>query len=217
MRARARNAAIVCLAILAADFFTLANRRVTTDPGAQALGRIIGAAAVVGLASSLVALMLGRSRVRAPKSVNPTLSPRAAAEPQTPAPALPSTPTSSGRASGPPTRASRLRAVKVAVALLVLAAWFIGMPVHAYNSRIAQGPGFVRGPWIADAFLSLFAVAMQLTLPTPVALAFWPSLAASVYLLLSRRDRPALDAIAGLVALGLTGGLAYVLLAGIEL
>jgi len=38
-----------------------------------------------------------------------------------------------------------------------------------------------------------------------------------MYLLLSRKDRPVLDSLSGIVAVGLTAGLGYVLLCGTRL
>lgn len=124
----------------------------------------------------------------------------------------------------PPSEASqiavtrtRFRAVKAVIGLLVVASWFIGMPLYVYWTRIVKAPDFAPGPWVADAFLSVFAVAVQYAAPTPIALAFWPSTAMATYLVFSRKDRPVLDALFGVAAVGLVFALWYILMLRIEL
>jgi hypothetical protein len=105
----------------------------------------------------------------------------------------------------------------VTTGLLVLSWWFIGMPVFAYRSRISPVTGSAPGPWIADAFLSLFALIVQYAAPTPIAAAFWPSALSGLYLVFSRKDRPSIDMLLGIIASGFALGLGYVLLSGIRL
>ncbi len=190
MNTRARTVTVISLALLILDFFTLENRVVTTSPRAQTVGGIVFVVALAGLALGLVGMVFGRRERR--------VSPSEASVRTVP-------------------YSQRFRRAKLAVALSVLLTWSVGMPVYAYYSRLVKSADFVPGPWIADAFLSLFAVAAQLVAPTPIALSFWPSILACVYLLFSRKDRPVTDAIFGLVAVGPVAGLAYVLLRGIEL
>lgn len=226
LRKAARIGAIVCLILLVLNFFTLENREVTTNPAMQALGRTVGIAALVGLAASLVALLLGRRVGRS----TPSTATRntgmdggmeratrdVAAEHGTSGAAHDArTPTQAGGPGGA-SRGRRFRAAKVVAALLVLAVWFVGLPVYAYRNLVSRAPDFEPGPWMADAVLSVFAVITQVITPTPVALAFWPSLIGSSCLLFSRRDRPLADVIFGLVAVVPAAAVGYMLLAGVQ-
>lgn len=222
MKKTARTAAITCLIILVLDFLTLENRVVTTNPNAQKAGHAVGASALLGLATSLGVIFLGRQRSQDTKltgaGAHKHSANQAGTTPSRVTTVLPPHPTAppAGAAPGRP-NTGRFRTAKIAVGLLVLATWFVGLPIYAYSHLLSKQPDYVPGPFLADAFLSLYAVAMQVIAPTPIALAFWPSLIASVFLLISRRDRPAADGLSALVALGLTVGICYVLLASVDL
>lgn len=194
LRRKAQIAAVICVVILLVDFMTLENRAMVTDPSGQALGRTVLTAASLGLAASVVVLLLARGGER---PASPTAG------------EMPATTASTGDrglrdAAVPdrPVRRNKLRKVKIAVSLLVMAGWLVAMPVYVYQNLLSKSPDFESGPWIADAFLSLYAVGMQMIAPTPFALAFWPSMVAAVCLLRSRKDRPVVDAILCLIAVG---------------
>ncbi len=206
MRKAARIVTIVSFAVLVIDFLTLENRVVTTSPVAQRIGGFGLLLALAGLVCGALLLIVGSAGRRDHTAPQPAQAPAERA----------------GRRTQPAERRarvtrSRFRAIKVSVGLLVLASWFLGMPVYAYHSLIARAPGFTAGPWVADALLSLLAVAAQCLAPTPIALVFWPSAVIAVYLLLSRKDRPVLDAVFGVIALALVVGLWSILLSGVEL
>ena len=93
--------------------------------------------------------------------------------------------------------AARAGPFKVLAALALLSLWFVLFPALIHQKLIAAAPECVPGPWIAEALLSLFALAMQCIVPTPVAFLFWPSLAIGVYFLFSRRARRCLGVNAG--------------------
>ncbi|MGE5483541.1 MAG: hypothetical protein ACM3X4_00815 [Ignavibacteriales bacterium] len=200
MRRWARIVAIVSFAVLFIDFFTLENRVVTTNPLAQEIGLLVGILTLAVFTCSTL-FLIGGTLARPPARQDTSLD-------------------AAGGAGGlrvPKVPGARWRVVKVATGLLVLLSWFVGMPLYAYWNLIAKSPDFSPGPWVADAFLSVFAVAVQVTAPTPIALAFWPSAAMAVYLVFSRKARPVLDALFGVSSLGLVLLLWYVLAFDVQL
>ncbi len=192
MRAKARTVAAISLGVLIVDFFTLENGVVTTSPVAQRFGLYLGLLALAGLVGGSVALIAsGLGRLAARRSTRAE-RPATQAQPD----ALQPT-TRKARVAR-----SRFRKAKVLIGLLVLASWFAGMPFYFYETHLANAPGFEAGPWAVDAFFSVYAVAAQCLAPTLFALAFWPSAVMAVCLLLSRRDRPVLDTLFALGAVG---------------
>ncbi len=198
MRPKARVLAIVFLAVLVLDFLTLENRVVTTNVAAQRAGRWILYVALAGLMCSMAWLIADRLRKResgAP-AVGGTRETLTLGEPAMP----------EARPKSAPRHRSRLRTVKALLGMMLLTAWLVGAPIYAHR-YVAGTPDYQPGPWVAEAFLSVFVVAQQCAAPTPMAAAFWPSMFIGVYLVFSRRDRPVFD---GFLAAA-TAGLLYAL------
>ncbi len=193
------------LAILVVDFFTLENRLVTTNTALQKAGGFAAALAVAGAGAALVLLALGRASSRA--VTEGAERPAKARGPS----ALGGPAGETGRVRrGPVPRGMgaivpkmRLRRLKVVAGLAILASWLVVLPMMVHARLIVPASDYSAGPWVAEAFLSMFAVGAQLAAPTPMALAFWPSLLISAYFLLGRRDRPILDLLAGIAGAAL--------------
>ncbi len=223
---KTRVLAIVSFVVLVVDYLTLGNRLVTTNPTAQRLGGLVGLLALAGLVCGVV-LLVGAGRQRSAAAPAEPGSEGAAAAPAAPSSERPRAvpaPRSRRLTARPeagarrvPASRSRFRAAKVIVGLLVLASWLVGAPLYAYWARLVNVPGFEPGPWVADALLSVFAVAAQCAAPTPFALAFWPSTAMGIHLLLSRKDRPVLDVLLVIAAVGLAAGWWFIAIGGIQL
>lgn len=223
MRTTLRTIAIVSFVVLVVDFLTLENRVVTTNPVAQGFGRSVGLLALAGLVCSSTLLIVGsltrlvsKTDVRGDHSL-PAGGTGRRTHAYSVSGCLHEPARSPSEASQTAVTRTRFRAVKVVIGLLVLASWFIGMPLYAYRTLIVKAPDFTPGPWVADVFLSVFAVAVQYAAPTPVAFAFWPSTAMATYLVFSRKDRPVLDALFGVAAVGLVFVLWYIMIRGIDL
>ena len=189
----------ISLVILVGDFFTLENRLVTTNPAMQKAGGIIALPAVAGFVGALILLALGRAK----KLVNG----RGWAEPGRREPAdaeVERAPRGRAvRGLGVVRPKMRFRPVKALAGLAVLASWLVVLPMMFHARLIVPASDYSPGPWAAEAFLSLFAVAVQLAAPTPLALAFWPSMLISAYFLFGRRDRPVVDLVAGIAGAAL--------------
>lgn len=197
----ARVAAAVSLAVLIANFLTLQNRVVTTNPVLHEVSGLIGILALAGLVCSVFLLAVGSLvRLADHRSTreNPAARPKGASLSVRP-------------------QKVRFRRIKVLLGLLVFSSWVFGMPLYAYRHLISKAPNFQPGPWLVDVLFSVYAIAVQCSAPTPIALAFWPSSIMAVYLLFSRKDRPVLDGLFAIVSVGLVCGLWYILLRGITL
>ena len=207
MRPLARKVFLVLaisLVILVGDFFTLENRLVTTNPALQKAGGLIAIPAAVGLVAALILLALGQAK----KLVNG----RGRAEPGRREPADKVVDdrevehASRGRAVrglGVVRPRMRFRPLKVLAGLAILASWLVVLPVMVHAHLIVPASDYSPGPWAAETFLSLFAVGVQFAAPTPLALAFWPSMLISAYFLFGRRDRPVVDLVAGIAGAAL--------------
>ncbi len=174
---------LISLLIFIVDFVTLENRLVTTSSTLQLVGGLVAVLAVAGIVWGLI-LMVKTGRP------GRLLTPRIRPVPATPA----------EKTAEPPRRRSRFRPLKVLMGLAILGSWFIVLPILVHKNLIAPAADYVPGPWVAEAFLSLFALALQCFAPTPVALVFWPSLGVGLYFLFSRKDRPVLDPLLGIAA-----------------
>jgi len=205
MRAKAGTVTVISLVALVVDFFTLENRLVTTSPLAQRFGLFLGLAALVGLIGGITAMISGGPGRLAARRVSAGSEPPLRAEPETTAPPA-------ARARKSRFVQSRFRVAKILVGLLVPGSWFVGAPLYVHQTLLVNTPGSEAGPWVADAFLSVYTVVVQLMAPTPFALTFWPSAVMALYLLFSRKDRPVLDALFTIGAVGLVAGQWFMLL-----
>ncbi len=173
---------IASLLILFIDFVTLGNQSLPyyRDPILGPLGSAIGVVALIGIVVGfLVTFFLGIKRlIRGnPSSQFP-----------------------------PPTPRQKIyRRIKVTVAVLALLFAFFGLPLLfmkgiasvAFDSKIS----------LENLFLNYFALGIQLIVPTPFALVFWPFTAAAIFLIFSRKIHYVLDTLAFLVLIASTVGI----------
>lgn len=188
---------VISLLVLVVDFFTLENRLVTTNPAWQKAGGLVAIPAVAGFVAALILLASGWARrlvngrgrggAGGPAEKEVERAPRGRAV----------------RGMGVVRPRMRFRPLKVLAGLVVLAAWLVVLPVMVHARLIVPASDYSPGPWAAEAFLSLFAVGVQFAAPTPLALAFWPSMLISAYFLFGRRDRPVVDLIVGIAGAAL--------------
>ncbi len=105
------------------------------------------------------------------------------------------------------------RGLKITVGMLTLLFLTFGLPYLILVGFLhKQLPSGFLNQVIEVMVLGSFVVLQQVTVPTPVALAFWPAVVAAIFLLFSRRPHIIGDTLAFLAALGGVAGDCYLFL-----